>query len=152
MLPLAPLCQLPSDAPLEQALREVIHQVDQRLSTEAPYGRAVRLMTAAFILTGLRVDEQVIGEIFQGVKVIHESSAFTLYEQKGRQEGRQEGLQEGRLEESHRLLLRQGRNRFGAPDAAIEAALRAIRDLDRLERLADTMLTAASWQELLATL
>jgi hypothetical protein len=74
---------------------------------------------------------------------MHESAAFALYEEKGRQEGR--------LEESHRLLLRLGQSRFGRPDAAADAALRAIRDLDRLERLADAVLTGTSWQELLAT-
>ena len=69
---------------------------------------------------------------------MHESSAFTLYEEKGRRE------------EGHRVLLRQGSSRFGEPDAVTEAALRAIRDLDRLERMIDAVLTAASWQELLA--
>ena len=70
---------------------------------------------------------------------MHESSAFTLYEEKGRQ---------GRVEESHRLLLRLGHSRFGPADAATEAALRAMRDL---QRLADAVLTASSWQEFLAT-
>jgi hypothetical protein len=70
---------------------------------------------------------------------MHESSAFELYEEKGR------------VDECHRLLYRQGWNRFGAPDPAIGETLRAIRDLDRLERMADVMLTAQSWQELLAT-
>lgn len=74
---------------------------------------------------------------------MHESSAFEFYEEKGRQEGR--------LKEGHRLLYRWGCNRFGPPDAETEAALRAIRDLDRLERMADTVLTAQSWQEFLAT-
>ena len=139
LLPLAPLCQLTADVPLEQALREVIHQIDQRLSTEAPYARAVQLMTATFILTGLRVGEQKLSTIFRGVKAMHDSSAFSLYETKGR------------VEESHRLLLRLGWNRFGAAEATAEAALRAIDDLDRLERMADAVLTAASWQEFLAT-
>src|SRR5579883_3104070 len=37
LLPLAPLCQLPADVPVEQTLREVIHQIDLRLGSEAPY-------------------------------------------------------------------------------------------------------------------
>src|SRR5579884_1060188 len=139
LLPLAPLCQLAADVPLEQALRGVIHQIDQRLTGEAPYARAAQLMTAAFILTGLRAGRPNLSEIFRGVKVMHESSAFELYEEKGR------------IEECHRLLYRQGWNRFGAPDPAIGEALGAIRDLDRLERMADAVLTARSWQELLAT-
>jgi hypothetical protein len=139
LLPLATLCQLPAGVPAEQALRAVIHQIDQRLAAEAPYARAVQLMTATFVLTGLRVARQALPDLFRGVKVMHESSAFELYEEKGR------------VEEGHRLLLRQGRNRFGATDPATEAALRAVEDLDRLERLADAVLTAQSWQEFLAT-
>jgi phosphoketolase len=96
-------------------------------------------MTAAFVLAGLRASRQTLSTILRGVKVMHESSAFELYEEKGR------------VEESHRLLLRQGRNRFGVADAAAESALRAIDDLDRLERMADAVLTAPSWQEFLAT-
>ena len=69
---------------------------------------------------------------------MHESSAFELYEEKGR------------VEECHRVLLRQGRSRFGAADAASETALRAIEDIDRLERMVDAVMTAQSWQELLA--
>ena len=95
-----------------------------------------------------------LAELFRGVKIMHESSAFTLYEEKGRregrQEGRQEGLQEGRVEESHRVLLRLGTRKFGPPAPATEAALRAIRDLDHLERLAEAVLSVSSWQELLA--
>lgn len=74
---------------------------------------------------------------------MHESSAFEFYEEKGREKGR--------LEESHRLLLRMAWNRFGAAEPEIQEALRAIRDLDRLERMADAVLTAHSWQEFLAT-
>jgi hypothetical protein len=124
---------------VEQALRGVIHQIDLRLSAEVSYSRAAQLMTAAFILTGLRAGRQNLSGIFRGVKVMHESSAFELYEEKGR------------VEECHRLLYRQGWNRFGAPEAEIGEALRAIQDLDRLERMADAVLTARSWQELLAT-
>ena len=46
---------------------------------------------------------------------------------------------------------RQGRSRFGNVDADTEAALRSIRDLDRLERLGEAVLTAQSWEELLET-
>jgi hypothetical protein len=124
---------------VEQALREVIHQIDQRLTAEAPYARAVQLMTAAFVLTGLRVGDQRLSTIFRGVKAMHDSSAFTFYEVKGR------------VEEGQRILLLLGSQRFGAPDAATEAALHAIEDIDRLERMIDAVPTAASWQELLAT-
>lgn len=133
------MCQLAEGVPLDQALQSVIHQIDQRLTAEAPYARAAQLMTAAFILTGLRAGRQNLSAIFRGVKVMHESSAFELYEEKGR------------IEECHRLLFRMGWNRFGAPDVETGAALRSIQDLDRLERMADALLTVRSWEEFLAT-
>jgi hypothetical protein len=82
---------------------------------------------------------QNLPDLFRGVKVMHDSSAFEFYEEKGR------------LEAAHRILIRWGCHRFGPPEAATEAALRAIRDLDRLERMVDAVLTARSWQEFLAT-
>ena len=70
---------------------------------------------------------------------MHESSAFALYEAKGR------------VEEIHRVLLLQGGERIGAASSQIEASLRAIQDLDRLERMSKAVLTAQSWQDLLNT-
>jgi hypothetical protein len=70
---------------------------------------------------------------------MHDSSAFELIEETGFIKGEQH------------LLLRQGQKRLGPPDEAIATALKAIKDLDRLNRLADAVLTVASWQELLAT-
>ena len=62
-----------------------------------------------------------------------------------------EAVDEGRIEAHVSLLLRLGRKRFGSPDHAAENELAAITDLDRLERLADAILTAESWTGLLAT-
>jgi hypothetical protein len=138
-LPLATLCQMPSDMPLPEALRDVVREIDRRLGKEASHAEAVRLMTTAYILTGLRVAKGDLVSIYKGIGLMQESTAFD------------EAIEEGSISTSHRLLLRQGRKRFGPPDAATESALTAIKDLERLERLADAILTATSWQELLAT-
>jgi hypothetical protein len=74
---------------------------------------------------------------------MHESTAYDTWIE--------EGEKRGEIRRSHRLLLLQGKDRFGAADAAMESALKAIEDLDRLERMAHAMFTAKSWQELLAT-
>jgi hypothetical protein len=50
-----------------------------------------------------------------------------------------------------RILLRQGRKRFGEPDEATRQALSAIYDLERLERLANQFWDVNSWQKLLQT-
>jgi hypothetical protein len=59
-------------------------------------------------------------------------------------------INDGRIEEAHKLLLRLGRRKFGAPDKVTEATIRAIRRLKRLEDMGERLLTVNSWEELLA--
>jgi hypothetical protein len=59
-------------------------------------------------------------------------------------------LGKGRAEGMQKVILVQGRKRFGPPDAATEAAIKAIADQGRLERLADRVLDATGWPDLLA--
>ncbi len=59
-------------------------------------------------------------------------------------------LKEGRIAEAKRLVIRQGRTRFGRLPRVIRAAIEAIDDLDRLEHLAERILTATSRDDLLA--
>jgi hypothetical protein len=58
-------------------------------------------------------------------------------------------LEEGEVRGLHRLLIRQGRKKLGEPDEATRRALLAITDLDRLDRLSDSLLDVTTWQELL---
>jgi hypothetical protein len=91
----------------------------------------------------LRVPRDSLADLFRGVTMLEDSSAYQLILDKG--------LQKGQVLNYHRVLLRQGGRRFGPPSAADEAAVGAITDLDRLGRMTDAILTAASWDELLAT-
>jgi hypothetical protein len=142
LLPLASLCRMAAGKSVEEGLREVILAIDRRLAQETDHAKAVRVMTAAFILAGLRVQKDALTSIFEGVKIMHESTAFDAILDEGRAEGRVEG--------ALRILLRFGRKQCGAPNASIEASLAAIRDLDRLERMFDALDTAKSWDDLLA--
>ena len=155
LLPLATLCQLPPDRPIADALRDVVMEIDRRLAHECEHGQAVRLMTAAFILAGLRMAKEAIAPIFSGVRVMHESTAFDYYVEEGLKKGLEQGLEQGReqgfVRGQQRQLLAVGRKLIAVPDEAIIAAVHAIKDPDRLERLALAVLTATSWQELLAT-
>jgi hypothetical protein len=139
LLPLATLCKLPGEHPLDEALRDVVREIDARLLQTNDRAQAVRLMTAAFILTGLRVRREMLRPIFDGVRIMHETVAWDYY------------LEEGCIQGEQRLLLRQGRKRFGEPGEEDITALKAIKDIERLERLGDAVFTANSWQELLAT-
>jgi hypothetical protein len=139
LLPLATLCELAADQPLPDAMRAVVREIDRRLGAECDHAQAARLMTAAYILTGLRIHRDQLGTIYDGVKVMHESSAYELI------------LEEGAIKVSHRHLLRQGQKRFGPPSEDTVRALKSVQDLDRLDRLVDAILNVSSWQELLAT-
>jgi predicted transposase YdaD len=59
------------------------------------------------------------------------------------------GEARGRAEEARRLLLRLGQKQFGPPDEAIQAAVQANTEVERLEDLAEQLLDVESWQELL---
>jgi predicted transposase YdaD len=143
LLPLATLRELPRGVKVEAGLASVIQRLVERLQTEATPERAKKLITAAFVLTGLRIDKDIAQKLFQGVKGMRDSTTYQGILEEGRVEGRAEG--------SLRVLLRLGRKRFGEPDAATLTQLQAITDLDRLDRMAERMMEAASWQELLQT-
>ena len=65
---------------------------------------------------------------------------------------RDEGRAEGRVQGASDIVLRRGRRKFGEPDSATIDALRAVVDLDRLDRMVEQSFTAESWSDLLSTL
>ena len=89
--------------------------------------------------TGLRVRKENMGSIYDGVRIMHESSAYELIEESGM------------IKYAQKNLLQVGRKRLGAPDESIVEALKAITNLDRLDQLNEALLNASSWKELLAT-
>lgn len=149
-LPLTMLCQMPAGQPLSQGLREVVREIDRRLGREANDAEAAVILKATHVLAGLRVKKTELPSIFQGVGLMSELTAYDeLLEIEER--GEQRGRLQGQISTSHHLLLLLGRKQFGEPDSEVEEALTSIQDLARLERLATAILTAKSWQELLAT-
>ncbi len=68
-----------------------------------------------------------------------------------REEGKIEGKIEGELEGMRKIVLRQGRSKFGDPDETIERTIRSIDNAQRLDALADRILIANNWNELLTT-
>jgi hypothetical protein len=139
MLPLAPLCRLPEGLTLEEGVRWAVTEVCARLEREASPQQLRRLLTATFVLTGLRLDRGQARAIFQGVRAMRESDTYQAI------------LDEGEVRGVQRTILRQGRKKLGEPDEATRAALTALTDLDRLGRLSERLLEVATWQELLQT-
>jgi predicted transposase YdaD len=144
-LPLAVLGQMPAGRTLDEALPAVIARLRERIEAEAPAEQAPILLTAAYVLMGLRFSHERAVELFQGVRKMRDSTTYQAI----LDEGRAEGLSEGRADEARKLLLRLGRKHLGEPGTTIEAAVRAINDLDRLELLAERITEVADWQELL---
>jgi hypothetical protein len=60
-------------------------------------------------------------------------------------------LVKGALKEAKKIVLFLGHKRFGPADQTIVAAIEAITDLERVERIGLRVLRVSSWQELLAT-
>jgi hypothetical protein len=137
-MPLATLGLLPEGLSAEDGVRWAVRQMEQRLLSESP-ALAPRLLTAAWVLSGLRLGRDQVRAIFQGVRAVRESDSYQAI------------LDEGRAEGAQRMLLRQARKKLGEPDEATRAALGQITDLDRLERLIDRLSEVSTWHDLLQT-
>jgi predicted transposase YdaD len=65
-------------------------------------------------------------------------------------EGMEKGEILGQLKHARKLLIRLGRLRFGRLAKPTRAQIEAIDDLERLDHLSERVLTATSWDDLLA--
>jgi hypothetical protein len=65
------------------------------------------------------------------------------------QEILEKGLSKGRSQGERNLLLHLGTKKFGPPSAAIAAALQAIAEPARIEQLAERLLDAVDWEDLM---
>ena len=151
-LPMATLADVPvADVP------GVLERIDSRLTVEAPAPDAARIMTAALTLAGMRLGPHEIISLAKRLRtmnILKDSSFYQVILKEGREQGRKEGLGQGqllgRIEEAREVLFRLGRIRFGRINKGTRAAILAIDNLDRLERLSERLLTATSWGDLLA--
>ena len=137
--PLAMLGALPAGLSAEDAMTAVAQRLIERLERETPPERARKLLTAAFLLTGLRVPRDVARQIFRGVRAMRDSDTYLAI------------IDEGREEQAREDILFLGSERFGSPDETTSATLGAIADLDRLKRIFRRCLHASNWQDLLGT-
>jgi hypothetical protein len=144
LLPLAPLGDVePADLPVVIALMKT------RFAREAPQ-HAGELWSATYILMGLRYEQALIQALLKGVPAMKESVTYQAILHEGKAEGKAEGKTLGEIEEAKRILVLQGRNRFGEPSAETLAALDAVTDVKKLEALSVRLLEVKNWKELLA--
>jgi predicted transposase YdaD len=135
-LPFVPLTKVS-----RRELPEVVHRMQERISQEAAPSEANELWSATYVLMGLRYPTEYTDQILQGVRQMRESVTYQAILEEGRKEGR--------ADEARNLVLRLGTQRFGPPDPAMRSAIDAEYSVERLEALADSMLRAESWEELL---
>src|SRR5207302_4518799 len=103
LVPLAPLGNVQ-----KADLPAVVAQMKQRIDREAP-GQAKELWFAAYILMGLRYESAIVQSLLRGVVNMKESSTYQAI--------LEEGEAIGKAEEARKMLLLQGRDRFGEPSA-----------------------------------
>ncbi len=119
----------------------VIAQMKDRLDREVPQRQAAELWSATYILMGVRYEEALIQTLLRGVIAMKESVTYQAI--------LREGKAEGQATEARRILLLQGRSRFGEPTPETVAALNCLADVEKLEQLSMRLLQVNSWQELL---
>jgi hypothetical protein len=100
------------------------------------------LVGSSYVLCGMRYDRARITETYRRLSMLLEDS--TTY-----QEILEKGLSKGRSQGERNLLLHLGTKKFGPPSAAIAAALQAIAEPARIEQLAERLLDAVDWEDLM---
>src|SRR5262249_20873521 len=126
ILPMAPLADVPPGQ-----MPAVIRRMRERVAGEVAPREAAPLWSATYVLMGLRYPTELVDHWLEGVHEMKESATY--------QKILAEGRAEGRAEEARRILLRQGRRPFGPPPPEVVAAIEAIADPERIERLAERM-------------
>jgi hypothetical protein len=133
------LGRLPEGLSLENGLSAVAQRVAERVTSEAAPERAKKLLTDAYLLTGLRVGRDAAGRIFGGIRVMQESDTYLAILDEGQEKGARD------------IILIVGEERIGPPIESVRAQLGAVTDLLRLKRMARRAVKAASWQEIVDT-
>lgn len=108
-----------------------------------------QLTGSTFFPADLRYNDAQIDEFRTRFDMTLEDS--TSYQMAMRM-GAERGRLAGKLESARSFPLRLGTKRFGPPPAAALARLQAVTNPDLLEPLAECVLDAASWDDLVAGL
>jgi hypothetical protein len=156
-----PLALLTNEA--DRDFANAFERFRDRLSRpDIPRILAKDMVGYAYTMCGLRYSPSQIRRFFMGIRNIMEDSETyqeLLQECTAKAEAKAEAKVEAAVEaavlvhekaRSRTLLLKQGGKKFGPADAGTEAAVNAIDDLDRLDRLAVALLDVTTWAELLA--
>jgi hypothetical protein len=143
VVPLAPLGKAQ-----KSELAAIVAQMKHRFDREAP-SQTKELWFATYILMGLRYERAMVQSLLRGLMNVKESDTYQAILEEGEAIGEVKGKAKGKAEEARKMLLLQGRDRFGEPSAKILSLLNAVTDLNQLEALGIRLLHVKSWEELL---
>ena len=156
-VPFAPLADQPADQ-----LPATIDRVWQRLKTGVAQDRLADVVTQTAVLIGLRHDKLLAERLMQSVLDMEESTVYQAILQKGLRQGidqgfergmergMERGLERGIAEEQARVLARLATSRLGVPSDADRQRFLAALTAGRADQVESRLLSAASWDELLA--
>jgi hypothetical protein len=138
-LGLSPLALLTNEAAAD--LPAAFGRFRQRLRADGVPDSVERsLLGSTFVLCGLRYEPSQIEALYRNLSMtLEDSTTYQLI------------LGRGRVAEAQNLVLSLGAKRFGSAPAGVEAALQAIIDLGRLERIHNRLFDATDWNDLLST-
>jgi hypothetical protein len=143
---IAPLAMLTNEAAAD--LSGAFDRFTARLrQPDVPGNVAEGVLGSTFVLCGLRYERERVAELYRRLSMTLEDS--TTY-QWILQTGIAQGVTEGTIREARDLVLQLAAKRFGPPHAAAEAAVRGQTNHDQLRRLAERVLDATGWDDLLA--
>ena len=153
-LPVEPLLAGPIGAvplativgPADRDLRPTADRVRGRLLGEAEPDRLADLWAATKVLMGLRYDESFVESLMHSVVDMEESSVWQAIFRTGVSRGREEGREVGERD----LFVHLATDRLGPPTEAVLARLTDVQSAGGLARVAARLLSATTWDELLA--
>lgn len=147
---LAPLA-LATDESAADLPAAVARFADRLRRPDVPGNVVGDLAGYGLVLAGLVHEPDDVVPLLRRMSMTFEGTpGYEWIKQQGVAIGRAEGKAEGKAEEARRLLQRMAEKRFGVMPTA-GAALGAIADVARIERMADRLFDAAGWDDLLAT-
>lgn len=158
-LPLAPIAQASPER-----LPAVIREVGRRLDTEATPAQKELLISATWVLLGLKFEPDFAMDLMRRITHMKESATYQAAVREGVAIGREEGINLGReqgltlgreagaIEGIKHLLFRMTVKRLGEPPSRIRERIEGLSDLSLLEDLVERQATAGSWDELTAGL
>ncbi len=142
-----------ADAP-KGRIRSVIRRFDDRLRAEASEAEAADLRMVADLLLRLRYPRGEVRTMFSKIDWIRECDSLREVHQEGIEQGIERGIVEGRgqgrVSEVRSLVLRLGTKKLGEPGTQVRRRVEAMDDPERLELMAERLLDATSWDEVVA--